>query len=304
MPAPEDEGARFAEWLAKLPDEKREALNQKAIESARAEHEAFKAAFDAGQCYMCGKGLDDVTPRRPCLHWMLRPRGVKKSHLEEVLRKHGAGETQNYLRWVANTEAFGVNINDLPNDQGEPKPIEVTIRYKDLEWSLSCAASDLAGHPNSKYGAFPHFHFQMRIGGRPFINYNDFHIPLTRAETAFHRARGYEPRLVSKFPGGEGMGQILTEENLEALVDLSIAAHQDETAAPLSMSTLIMADEGTTMSGDEIYAMIEKARAERRTIASAAKEMQNVSVRTIVTPGPGVVEVAERTKRGGGKEEP
>jgi hypothetical protein len=32
--------------------------------------------------------------------------------------------------------------------------------------------------------------------------------------------------------------------------------------------------------------------------------MQNVSVRTIVTPGPGVVEVAERTKRGGGKEEP
>lgn len=301
MSKQKDEGLRFAEWLTKLPDGQREALNRRHIDSARAEHETFKAAFSIGQCYMCGDALGDFLLGNLCLHWMLRPKGVKKLHLEEVLRKHGAGETQNYLRWVANTEAFGVNINDLADDTTEPKSIEVTIRYKEFEWSLSCARSDLAGHPNSKYGTFPHFHFQMRINGRPFINYNDFHVPLTKAEAVFLRARTHEPKLVSKFPGGEGMGEILTEENLKELIDLPLEQEREGSLAALSLSTFIIADEGTTMSGEDIYSMIQKANAERRTMASAAKDMPNVSVSTSVAPGPAVVELAERTKRGGDK---
>ena len=62
----------------------------------------------------------------------------------EVARRFGFNHMQAFLRWVATEEAFAKNINDLA-DEGTGKFIELTIKYKTLEWSFSCSESDYHG---------------------------------------------------------------------------------------------------------------------------------------------------------------
>jgi hypothetical protein len=73
------------------------------------------------------------------------------------------------VRWVANEEAFAKNINDLA-DEGTGKLVELTVKYKNLEWSFSCGAPDLAGHVGGgEPSKAPHWHFQMYVDGKPFV---------------------------------------------------------------------------------------------------------------------------------------
>lgn len=279
-------------WIETMSAEERDALNRRSVDESEREHSAFQEAFRTGGCYLCNQQLADFDSKRPCVHWLLRPQGVKKWHVAEVLAQQGAMASQTYLRWVASEEAKFVNINDLPSDEGEPKLIEVSIRYRDLEWSFSCGLSDLQGH-GTGHSAFPHFHFQMRIAGRPFINYNDFHLPLKRSESAFLHARRSSSVLVNKFPGGSGMADVLTEENLETIVNMPVSAGEDETA-PFHLGTILKAAPGTQISGSALADLIERSRREGRTFASLARELPSVTVTTHVSAGPGVVEVAER----------
>lgn len=293
---PEAGGVLLAKRLAALSDTERASLNEASVKSGLNGQRQFQAAFDVGTCYLCDDALNAFSPARPCLHWLLRPQGVKKRHIAEALKVTGAFRAQTYLRWVASTEAFGVNINDLPGDEEQPKLIELTIRYQNFEWSFSCGQSDFAGHLASKAAAFPHYHFQMRVNGHPFIGYNDFHLPLKRDEIAFLHAQRLDPRLKVKFPGGEGMADLLNENTLDQIVELPIA-ESDEANAPFHLSSMIMADEGTTISGDDLHAIIERARSEKKTIASLARSLPNVSVQTFIGPGPAVVDIAERSGR-------
>jgi hypothetical protein len=46
-----------------------------------------------------------------------------------------------------------------------------TAKHKDLEWSISCGKGDYDGHESeNEQSKKPHYHFQMRIGGKPFID--------------------------------------------------------------------------------------------------------------------------------------
>jgi hypothetical protein len=47
------------------------------------------------------------------------------------------------------------NINDLA-DEGTGKIVELTIKYKNLAWSLSCGANDLCAHGQRACGAYGH----------------------------------------------------------------------------------------------------------------------------------------------------
>src|SRR3981081_501576 len=78
------------------------------------------------------------------------------------------------MRRVANQEAFAKNISDMASE-GAGKLVELTAKYKDFEWAISCAKSDYDGHGNTEESQRPHYHFQMRIDGTRFIDYSDYH---------------------------------------------------------------------------------------------------------------------------------
>jgi hypothetical protein len=58
-----------------------------------------------------------------------------------------------------------------------------------------------------------------------------------------------------------------------------------------------MAEPGKTIKGEDIYNLIQAAKAEGVTISSKARELKDVTVQTIVSPGPGVVKQATRSGR-------
>ena len=136
----------------------------------------------SGQCYLCSEALTTFDQAKPCQHWLLKPEGFGKEHFERLANQHSWLILENYLRWVANEGAFAKNINDLENE-GTGKLVELTINYKNLEWSFSCSASDLSGHEGGgEHSKRPHYHFQLRVDCKPFIKYNDFHLPLSAAD--------------------------------------------------------------------------------------------------------------------------
>lgn len=277
--------------------EERDRISYQNVERTMVEHKEFLAAFQTQDCYICGKPLSSLSKKAPCLHWLLKPKGFKKNDLPAVAERFGFFRMQTYLRWVANTQAFAKNINDLAEEGTGSKLIEVTIKYQDLEWSFSCAPSDYEGHQTSQHAKYPHYHFQMRIDRRPFINFSDFHVPFHEGDILSLEAKRRLPEMVKhKFPQGEGMSEVLNDETVEALVAHGEAAGNEDDA-PLMLDTIVMADEGTQIRGEDLYNIIEEAKAKGVTIASLMHKLKNVTTQVIVTPGPGVVAQATRTGR-------
>lgn len=288
---------KIANRLSSLSEEERNAVSATSVESSLTEHVAFREAFAAGGCYLCGKPLATFSSPQPCLHWLLKPKGFKKKHLPAVAERYSMLQMETYLRWVANSEAIAHNINDLA-DEGTGKLREVTIRYKHLEWSFSCALNDLRGHASSAHSGFPHFHFQMRLEQRPFIDYSDFHLPLHARDVNGLELSIRIPEIFKiKFPGGEGMDEILQPTNFDLLLSKSSKSPDPENAG-LNISSLVIADDGHTIDGSHLAELIDRARAEGVTVASLLHNIPNANARTIISPGPAVVEQAGRKGRG------
>lgn len=292
-----DKAAKLVERLEAMPPEERDRVSEENVQRTAAEHVEFLAAFQAGECYICRRPLSSFSKKTPCLHWLLKPKGFKKNDLPELAKHFGFFQIQTYLRWVANTHAFAKNINDLAEEGSGNKLLELTIRYRNIEWAFSCAESDYLGHQTSQHAKYPHYHFQMRIDQRPFINYSDFHAPFTEGDILSIEAKRRLPHLVKhKFPHGEGMSEVLNDDTVEALVTSGVKA-DDEDDASLHLDTIVIADEGTTIRGEDLYNIIQEAKAKGVTMSSLMHKLPNASTRVIVTPGPGVVEQAPRTGR-------
>ena len=75
------------------------------------------------------------------------------------------------------------------------------------------------------------------------------------------------------------------------------ASAPDEDDASLKLDTIAMAEDGATISGDDLYEIIQEAKAKGVTVASLMHKLKNAKTRVLVTPGPGVVEQALRTGR-------
>jgi hypothetical protein len=306
MPNPSRPSAQtFAQFMASLPREEINRVNELNRREAREQHKAFSEAFKAGSCSFCGGTLASFDIDRPCRHWLLKPEGVRKEHIELLAARLSWSILENYVRWVANEEAFAQNINDLA-DEGTGKLLELTVKYRNLEWSFSCGATDLAGHEGGgEHSRTPHWHFQMYVDGKPFVRYNDFHLPLSEADAGFLEfMRAHPGKVHRRLAGGTGMSEVFHESMLDALVTQgrSGAADQEAEAAPIKLDTIIMADPGTTIRGEDIYNLIQAARAEGVTATSKMRELKNVSVQTMVSAGPGVVRQAPRSKRKRGRD--
>lgn len=292
-----DKAAKLVSHLEAMRPEERDRASEENIRQAEAEHEKFLAAFSIGHCYLCRNPLSSFSKKTPCLHWLLKPKGFKKNDLPAIAQRFGFFQAQTYLRWVANTQGFARHINDLPEEGTGGKLIELTVRYRSLEWSFSCAESDFLGHATSQHSKHPHYHFQMRVEQRPFINFSDFHVPFTEVDIVGLEAKRVAPHLVKHaFPRGEGMAEVINEASLDALVSAR-STPDIESEALVHLSSMVMADEGTQIDGTELANLCREASVRGVPLASLLHKLQNTSTRVIVSPGAGVVEQAPRSGR-------
>ena len=68
------------------------------------------------------------------------------------------------------------------------------------------------------------------------------------------------------------------------------------------MSTILTAEEGKTISGDEIADILEKSKQTKQPFVKLAKNIMNAKpMQIIIEPGPGVSPIAGRRKRGKNK---
>jgi hypothetical protein len=290
----------FATFMASLPPDEIARVNELNRKEAAEQHKQFREAFKAGRCSFCGDMLTTFDPAKPCRHWLLKPEGVGKEQIEELATKLSWGVLENYLRWVANEEAFAQNINDLA-DEGTGKLLELTIKYKNLEWSFSCGEGDLAGHEGGgEHSKVPHWHFQMYVDGKPFVRYNDYHLPLSEEDAGFLELMRANPgKFRRRIAGGTGMNEVLDESALEHVVSIGRSGTTDEEAetAPIKLDTFIMAPPGKSIRGEDIYNLLQQARAEGVTATRKLRELKDVSIQTFVSAGPGVVRQATRFGR-------
>lgn len=292
-----DKANLLVQKLEHMSPDERERLSLENVRSTSAEHAKFSAAFERGHCYICDHPLLSFSKTRPCLHWFLKPKGFKKNDIPAIAERFSLFQTQTYLRWVANTEAIAKHINDLPEEGTGTKLVELTIRFRNLEWSFSCAETDYQGHQTSQHAKHPHYHLQMRLDQRPFANFSDFHLPLHEGDILSLETKRRLPEIVQhKFPHGEGMADVLNDGTVEALVLHGVSA-QSEDEGTLKIDTIAVAEGGATISGDDLYEIIQEAKAKGVTVASLMHKLKNAKTQVFVSPGPGVVEQAPRTGR-------
>jgi hypothetical protein len=289
----------FARYLAGLSPEELARVNKEQRTEAAEEHKRFTEAFRAGECCFCGSALTAFISNKPCRHWLLKPDGVRKEHIEQIAEQLSWMILENYLRWVANEEAFAKNINDLA-DEGTGKLVELTIKYKNLKWSFSCGESDLSGHDGGgEHSKKPHWHFQMYVDDLPFVRFNDFHLPLSEADAGFLELKRTNPEVQKSLTGGAGMNELLNTFTPEQLASLGRSGTTDDEveSAPIKLDTIVMAEPGKTIRGEDLYNLIQKAKTEGVTATSKMGELKNVTVQTFVSPGPGVVRQGVRSGR-------
>jgi len=293
-----NQGKDFADFLQNLPEDVREETNRKQFLSAQEEHARFKAAYDNGECYLCHKSLKSFSRKNPCIHWLLKPKGFKKKDIKTIADVFGLTQIEPLLRWYANEIAFAKNINNFSDEGTGNKIIELTIKYNNLEWSFSCAESDYLGHQNSQHAKHPHYHFQMRIDKRPFINFNDFHLPLSKMDIINMEALRTKPDLIKRQNSfGEGMSEVLHEDVIEQALNTA-ASSEEHNEAPFHIESFAHAKEGAQIQGEDLYQIIQEAKQKGVTVASLLHKLPNAETQVVISPGPGVVEQAPRSQRG------
>jgi hypothetical protein len=290
---------KFAEWLKQLPAETIESGNEQEHKQTEESYKKFVQYFKNEKCSICSKPLKAFSANSPCLHWLLRPKNFMKKHFPLLYKKFTYFRIEAYVRWVASIAGPVKNINDIEDEHLDGKMIDFTAKYKHLTWSFSCGKSDYEGHKNSAYGNFPHYHMQMKLNGHSFIDYGDFHIP-------FHDDDLYDIELFTRhsdvvrhgFGYGVGMNEMLKhEEMLEYILESSEPTENEQEAA-FEMDTLIMADEGTTISGELLSECLKEAKEKGQSVASVArKKIKNANITTVVSAGKGVPEAMPRKRR-------
>lgn len=290
----------FNKYLDSLSATEREKIMDEENKRTQKLFTAIKEGLPKGQCGMCGYPLSHFARTRPCHHWLLNPIGIKKKFFPLLFERWSYHEIEAYLRWIANTEMMGVNINDLESEKSPSKVIEQTIRYQDIEWSFSCGKNDMEGHTHKHEDKEPHYHFQMKFKDNTIIRFNDYHLKFhPRDYYCFAVKKGLFPKLGYQHMNAASVQTLLDALEPEALLDHLRNSNGDEKKATFKLDTFIKADEGTKIPMDVIAQLAEESK---RTGVSFAKLLRdrkigNVSVKTIISPGAAIPEMSKRTPR-------
>lgn len=267
-----------------------------------AEYKDFLEHYERDMCYLCGKPFSTIGKGNPCLHWLLRRCKFKKKDFQQIVDKFDFYSVSAFLRWVAYAESGSKNINNLKEESSERKIFEITIKWKNIEWTLDCSHNDFAGHTGTKT-EFPHWHFQMRIDGQQFINFNDFHIHFSENDQLKINLENdsYSGFIHSFGPGGQGMQERMDqlENNFDEFLENSVIASDPEDGQ-IHMQSIIKAPKGG-IPGEKINEALEMARTTGKTLAYCfsvvLKNEGDVSISTIASPADSVPEIAKRSER-------
>jgi hypothetical protein len=281
-------GGRYASYLRLLPQSVVDANNRRARVHAEKVADAFAVSFANGKCPVCKNELTSYAKDAPCLHWLLRPEGFEKDDFPRIAERYSMAQIELYMRRVANQGAFAKNINDMASE-GTGKLVELTTKYEDFEWAISCAKSDYDGHGNTEESQGPHYHFQMRVGGQRFIDYNDYHLPLHHSDILTMEAMRLAPgKITRSYVGGEGMDTVFKEDVVEGLLA------QGNGGDLLNVTHII---ERKGMDAGAFLEQLRAAKADGRPLLDVVRGVESAKVTTLVEPGPGVVRQAVRRGR-------
>jgi len=288
--------------IENLSKDEMEDIYQKEFAVCKKEYSCFKEAFKKNECFYCDGRLDDFKTDKVCLHWLLNPKGFRGKNFQAIYKKYDFFKIQTYLRWIANQEIMFRNINNLKSEKNKSKLVEITISYKNLEWSFSCSYIDFKGHINTKTD-FPHYHFQMRLNGVVIIKYSKFHIPFSNHDEFILNGVIENSDIEIMFPFGEGMEEAMSLNEEKLLGGMSVANNEGE--GVFHLQTLLVANKGESISGDVVRDLMKDSVASGETMASLLRgKFSNVAKnKIIISPGPDVVNVAKRTARNRGKKD-
>ena len=286
---------KFNEFLNSIPIEEFHKKNNEQLDKNAQDFKDLKDALSEGICNYCGNPISHFSDRKPCFHWFLKPNGFKTRHFPLLYKIKSYHNINPYLRWVANSDSPIRNINDLVEDKSPSKIIEETICYKNIEWSFSCSHGDYTGHKDKQEGKAPHYHFQMKVDGKIFIKYGQFHIPFSEYDQfCFAVSRGEFDRLKAGHVEGAGMQTFYENFTPEEILNFMTDAGENDSTAQFRTQTLVIADEGTTISGDDLADIFEEHKKTKVPLAKLIRQLKNVTAESYITPGPGVPEIAAR----------
>lgn len=289
--------------LEEMTPEEFEFLNNQDTNQAKLDHDRFVNMLVQGKCSLCGQLLSNTELNKPCEHWLLLPMGIKKQkHLMKLLFTNKGEHNQGYfrivgyLRWLANTEGFLKNINDLKSEVAERKLVETTIKYKDIEWSFSIDPSDYQGHLSGNNSNYPHYHLQIKKNGYVVVKFNDFHIPIKEEDLHIFQAMIDIPNFKINYPGGESIQNMFDMYPSSEILD-HVKVSDNVQNATFNTSTMIFANNGKSFSGDEILDLINESKLTKTPIAVIAKKnLKNASILSAIEPGQIIPEMSKRSK--------
>ena len=289
----DEDWQRFKEKLVN----QREQVNEEAVASQREANQEFEQFIyhaEKGECYACGKSLKTFSANSPCPHWLLRPKGVKKHHILEVLKRDGYHRSAAFLRWFANFQARSRNINDLLAEGDTKAVFHWSCCFEHRKWSFKCAEGDMKGHEGTKHGCDPHYHIEIRLNGNIFVKFNDFHVPFTDEDMFWFKANSDDEFPVKQGFGihGSGMQDAMNIEPEELIKNMRKGTENEEADAVYQVDSFIFSDEG--ISGDVVADAIDASKESGKTIAYHL-EQANLEPKVVISPANTVPEKSERT---------
>lgn len=279
-----------------MSPEKIEEINRLNDVEHKRQVEAFKEAYEKDVCYLCNKPFKTISKDNPCLHWLLRLCKFKKKDFPKIYKKYGYGNIAAFIRWCANQERFQSSINDLEDEKSERKILSYTVKWKNIEWTFDCSTNDFTGHKKTSID-YPHYHFQMRIDGRQFINFNDFHIPFTEHDLFILKTSMEQGDWFKQDFGSIGSGmQDAVSGELEDILEYSSRSDKEDEAT-YHFSTMIDAT-NNPISGEEIYEIEQEAKRTGRSFAYVAQKRlkARANVQTVISPADSIPDIASRTE--------
>lgn len=271
--------------------------NEFIIKETEEQYNDFKKAFNNNNCSYCNKKLDDINSNLLCFHWLLNPIQLNKKYIPIIVDQYGFERIDAYLRWVANLEKPFMNINDLKSENSGENIVEQTISFKNIEWSFKSSVSDFEGHPKSITGKYPHFHLQIKVDEKVIVKFNDFHLPFSQEDVFTLKSKNdSEINMSHEYGYGKGMEYISQEDLiLDVLRDTENCENEDE--ALFRYQSMVTPKDGTLIPKEVVNKLMKEARKKNVTMTSLLEKLDNVNVKTVVTPGGGVIKQSHRSKR-------
>jgi hypothetical protein len=137
----------------------------------------------------------------------------------------------------------------------------------------------------------------MRIDGRQFINFNDFHVPFTNHDLfILKNSMEQEDWFKHNFGAiGSGMQDAVSVELEDILEHTSRSDSEDE--ATYHFSTMIDVRDAP-ISGEEIYEIQQEAERTGKSFAFVAQKRlkERANVQTVVSPAGSIPDIASRTE--------